>query len=180
MNKLEKSKTKTIADVTSKYDPGRKTVGAIYREAQINNKDEKLLVGDLSNSLINSLVEDLNNTIESNPFDGKSFYITVHEKKDLQMKRCLLRRMIVSRFRPFPEDDSIVFYVEPRSNKVDFCWCLPHHTEIANTLINSHQYDESYICDVKAFHNANWKHFGFSVKLQQVVDTEVNQDRVIA
>ena len=107
----------------SQFDPSRKKVGQIYNDLAKSNTDTHVECGDLARELTKSLVEDLNDTIASNPFDGKPFYITVYEKKDLQMKRAILRRLYVSKYRPYPEDDTVVFYVEPRTNNVKFCWC---------------------------------------------------------
>ena len=149
-----------MADTTSQYDPSRKTVGAIYRDAQISSHDSSVECGDLTRELQKSLVDDLNETIASNPYNGNPFYITVHEKKDLMMPRAILRRMITSPKRPYPEDDTIVFYVDPVNNVTEFCWCLPHWTEMDNVLINAHQYDKEYVNDIKAWKANNLEHFG--------------------
>lgn len=159
MSKPANSANKDTWAATSKYDPTRKTVGSIYLDAQ-KNKDPFVL-GDMTNELMKGLVEDINQTAESDPFDGKPFYITVHEKKDLQMKKAILRRLIVSKFRPFPEDDTVVFHVEPRANKVDFCWALPHHSNMPNVLHNFALYPDSYVKDIQAFRAGRWDHFGF-------------------
>ena len=160
----------------SRIDPTRKTVGAIYNEAQKNCSDAFVVNGDLTRELTTSLVDDLNETIESDPFDGKPFYITVYEKKDLQMKRAILRRLYVSKYRPYPEDDTLVFYVEPRSNNVKFCWCLPHSSEMDNILLNFLDYDKNLVEDIRAWKSENLEHFGFRRKGQDVVDLENNRD----
>src|SRR5271165_2305003 len=136
---------------TSLYDPTRKTVGAIYNEAQTSSHDNSVQNGDLTRELQKSLVDDINETIKSNPYQGKSFYITVHEKKDLQMPRAILRRMITTKYRPYPEDDTIVFYVDPLLEKVEFCWCLPHWSEMDNMLANEWMFDKEMIADIKAW-----------------------------
>ena len=146
----------------SKYDPNRKTVGAIYRDAALAVKEgETVEVGDLTRELQSSLVCDLNDTIESKPFGDRPFYITVHEKKDLLMPKAFLRRMITTKYRPFPEDDTIVFYVEPETNKVEFCWCLPHWSEMQNMLNNISLYEPEMIQQIKAYKNFELYHFGF-------------------
>lgn len=160
----------------SRIDPTRKTVGAIYNEAQKNNTDAYVINGDLTHELTNSLVDDLNKTIASNPFDGKPFYITVYEKKDLQMKKALLRRLYVTKYRPYPEDDTVVFYVEPRSNNVKFCWCLPHSSEMDNILMNFLHYDKNLVADIRAWKAENLEHFGFRQKEGVTVDMENNRD----
>ncbi len=146
----------------SQYNPDRKTVGAIYRDAALAVKSgETVEAGDLTRELQSSLVCDLNETIQSKPYDNKPFYITVHEKKDLMMPRCILRRMVTTKYRPFPEDDTIVFYVEPEINKVEFCWCLPHLSEMNNMLNNVGLYENEMITQIKAYKNEDYWHFGF-------------------
>ena len=152
----------TTKPVQSRIDPSRKTVGAIYREAAEKNSDAFVINGDLTSELERSLVDDLNETIASNPFENQPFYITVYEKKDLQMKRAFLRRLYVSKYRPYPEDDTLVFHVEPNTNKVKFCWCLPHHTEMDNMLINCTLYNTDLINDILAWKAMNLGHFGFT------------------
>ncbi len=144
----------------SKYDPTRKTVGGIYLDAQ-KSSDKHVEVGDMTNEIMSSLVEDLNETIASDPFKGRSFYITVHEKKDLQMKNALLRRMITTLYRPYPEDDTLVFWVEPNSNEVKFCWCLPHWSEMDNMLANHTLFDKNLISEIRAWKNNDLTYFGF-------------------
>ena len=146
----------------SKYDPSRKTIGAIYRDLQMHGDKTPVINGDLTNELKKSLVEDLNTTIASNPFNNKPFYITVHEKKDMTMPRALLRRIIVTKYRPYPEDDTVVFWVEPESNTVEFCWCLPHHTEMNNMLANEFLFEKEMISQIKAWKAVDLYHFGFA------------------
>lgn len=156
-----KSEAKTTKEDTSRFDSSRKTAGAIYREAAENNTDEFVECGDLSRELTKSLVDDLNECITSDPFEGRPFYITIYEKKDLQMKRAILRRLYTSLYRPYPEDDTVVFFVDPRSNTVKFCWCLPHHTEMDNMLSNSGLYDFNMINDIRAWKSEDLDYFGF-------------------
>lgn len=146
----------------SKYDPSRKTVGAIYRDAAINNTETHITNGDLTNELMSSLVEDLNDTSASKPYGDKDFYICVHEKKDLQMPRAILRRIITSLYRPYPEDDTVVFWVDPPSNTIRFCWCLPHWTDMENVLMNPNLFDKDYVREIKAWKNLDLYHFGFT------------------
>lgn len=146
----------------SKYDPSRKTVGAIYRDAQINNTEKSVTNGDLTNELMSSLVQDLNDTIVSKPHGDKPFYITVHEKKDLQMPNMILRRLLTSVYRPYPEDDTVVFWVNPVSNEIKFCWCLPHWSEMDNILANHTLFDAEMVSKIKAWKNVDLAHFGFT------------------
>ncbi len=144
----------------SKYDPTRKTVGAIYRDAQLNNTEDYIQVGDMTRELMSSLIEDLNDTIQSKPFGDKSFYITIHESRDLQMKNAFRRRMITTLYRPWPEDDTVVFWVDPSSNSVRFCWCLPHHSQMDNILANELLYKDQ-VAEVKAYKAFDLYYFGF-------------------
>ncbi len=145
----------------SKYNPKRKTVGAIYRDAQMKNQDATLKIGDISHELTNSLVEDLNETIKSNPFDNKPFFITVHESKQLHMKKCIARRMIVTQYRPYPEDDTVVFHVDPEKNETRFCWCLPHWSEMDNVLNTVKLYPNEYVMQIRAWKAVDLHNFGF-------------------
>lgn len=145
----------------SLYDPSRKTVGAIYRDAQINNSEKFVTNGDLTNELMSSLVDDLNETIQSRPFGDESFYIIIHESKDMQMPRLLRRRMIKMKKRPYPEDDTIVFHVDPKTNIVKFSWCLPHWSEMDNMLSNENLFDQELIAQIKAWKRVDLTYFGF-------------------
>jgi len=146
----------------SKYDPTRKTVGAIYRDAQINGDFNGATIGDLTAELQSSLVSDLNDTIASNPYDNRAFYITIHEKKDLQMPNAILRRMLTSLYRPYPEDDTVVFYVNPAISEVKFCWCLPHWSEMDNMLENESLYNKELIREIRAWKAHDLYQFGFT------------------
>ena len=144
----------------SLYDPTRKTVGAMSIEAR-ETGEKGVIVGDIANELAKSLVDDLNDTIKSNPFDGSPFYICVHEKKDMQMNNAILRRMLVSLRRPYPEDDTVVFWVHPSSGCVRFCWSLPHHSDMDNAIQNFSQFHKDYIADIMAWKRFDLLHFGF-------------------
>ncbi len=146
----------------------RETVGTIYKNAQFSG-EKQVITGDMNYELRKSLVEDLNETIVQGTieFENKPFYITVHEKKDLQMKSAILRRMIKSKYRPYPEDDTLVFYVVPLYNQVYFCWCLPHWTEMNNILNAKELYENTsdgkqYVGRIRAWKNMQLEHFGFS------------------
>jgi hypothetical protein len=138
----------------------RNTVGTIYQAAQTNSV-EGLTLGDIGASLAQSLVEDLNESIASNPFDGKPFYINIVEERDLQMKNAIKRRIFVSLYRPYPEDGTTVFYVEPKDNRVYYCWDMPHYSELPNIIGNEHSYDKEYISEIKAWLKNDLHPFGF-------------------
>ncbi len=145
----------------SLIDPSRKTVGAIYQEAAKNNTDKFVTNGDLTNELTSSLVCDLNDTIQSKPYGDLPFYITIYEKKDLQLPRAIIRRIYTTKYRPYPEDDTLVFYIDPVPNKVEFCWCLPHSSEMDNMLANEALYNKEMIDDIKHWKLIDLGHFGF-------------------
>ncbi len=146
----------------SLYDKNRKTVGAIYRDAQFNG-EKQIITGDMNYELRKSLCEDLNDTIEqgSKDFEGKVFYITVHEKRDLQMPNAFIRRMIKTVYRPYPEDDTLVFKVIPKTNAVFFCWELPHRTNMVNMLSCPEIYDAAILAKFRQWENLELEHFGF-------------------
>ena len=145
----------------SRIDPSRKTVGAIYQEAAKNNTDKFVTNGDLTNELMSSLVCDINETAQSKPYDDLPFYITVYEKKDLQMQRAILRRLYTTKYRPYPEDDTIVWYVDAKSGRLEFCWCLPHSSEMENILANELLYNKEMVEDIKRWKAHDLFHFGF-------------------
>jgi len=146
----------------SKYDPSRKTVGAIYRDAQFNG-EKQIITGDMNYELRKSLTEDLNDTIEqgTKDFERRPFYITVHEKRDLQMPNAFIRRMIKTLYRPYPEDDTLVFRVIPYTNEVYFCWELPHRSNMLNMLACPELYPEEQLRKYRRWENMQLEHFGF-------------------
>ena len=120
-----------------------KTVGEQYLEAQ-KNDSSGLLIGDVGSELVKSLVEDLNDIIEKNPFQDRPFYINIVEERDLIMPNAFKRRLFLSLYRPFPEDNTLVFRVNPKTTEVFYCWDLPHHSEFPNILCNEEEYDKEY------------------------------------
>lgn len=146
----------------SKYDPTRKTVGAIYRDAQFSG-EKQIITGDMNYEMRKSLVEDLNDTIKqgSVEMEGRPFYITVHEKRDLQMKNAFLRRMIKTKYRPYPEDDTLVFRSIPYTNETYFCWELPHRSNMINMLACPDIYNPSELQLYRHWENDRLEHFGF-------------------
>lgn len=147
----------------SQYDPSRQTVGAIYRNAQMESHEPFVTSGDLAHDLTRSLVDDLNDTIKQGTIDfgGDPFYILVYEKKDLQMKRAIVRRLYKVKYRPYPEQDTVVFYVKPATNEVCFCWCLPHKHEIDNMIANAWLYDPKEIKLLEQWKMLDLWHYGF-------------------
>lgn len=146
----------------SKYDMDRETVGAIYRHAQLYG-EKQITTGDMNYELVKCLADDVNDTIKQGTveFEGNPFYITVHDHRDLQMKNAFLRRMLKTVYRPWPEDDTLVFKVIPSSNHVYFCWDLPHRSMMINELMCPDLYDPKQLALYKRWENLDLEHFGF-------------------
>lgn len=145
----------------SSYDPSRPTVGKMYRDAQLKNAEESIVIGDLSRELTTSLVEDINATIPQFDKKGKPYYLFVEEKWDLQLKKALARKLHYFGFRPYPEDNSLVFWKNPKTQDIRFCWCLPHWSEMDNTLMNAAQFPKDYIDQIRDWKKVDLKSFGF-------------------
>lgn len=154
-------KVQKFLDFKSHYDKSRDTVGKMYRDAHLNNTEDFIEIGDMARELTTGLVEDINDAIENFDKKGKPYYLMVEEKKDLQMKTAVLRRIHYFGFRPWPEDNTTVFWKDPRTQDLRFCWCLPHWSEMDLTLQNAHQYDREYIRHIKAWKDFNLWPFGF-------------------
>lgn len=137
----------------------RDTVGSIALKAKTIN--ERISVGDMAHELMAGLVKDLNEAIESNPFDDRPFYIIVHEKKDAQLTNILLRRMIKQEFRPYPEPNTSVFWTDPKTHETRFCWSLPHQSTFPQYLNNASKYRKEQIKDIVAYNMERMEHFGF-------------------
>jgi hypothetical protein len=152
---------KVLNKTKSLYDQSRDTVGKIYRDAQINNHEDFIEVGDMSRELTTSLVDDINDALKSFDKKGKPYYLMIHEKKDLQMKNALLRRMLYFGYRPYPEDDTVVFWKNPKSQELKFCWALPHWSEMDNVIANPDQYDSGYVHLIKSWKAVDLHPFGF-------------------
>ena len=174
----KRTKKITLGKHQSQFDPNRKTVGATYLDIQSSRADP-IINGDLTNELTKSLVDDLNDSITSNPFGDRPFYILVHETKDLQMKRMIKRRMLVQLYRPYPEDDTLVYYVDPKACITKFCWCLPHSSEMDNILHNRTKYHPDYVQDILAWKLNYMEWFGFSMNLFRPYDNLRNRDKIV-
>jgi hypothetical protein len=149
----------------SLYDPSRKTVGAIYRDAKLANSEDKIEVGDMTRELIVGYVDDLNGCIHDvssrGNWRGREFYVQLVYQKDLAMPNMIKFRMAVSLYRPWPEDDTDVYRVNAEHNDIRFCWALPHHSEMDNMLINSWLYHNQMIHDIRMWKALQMEHFGF-------------------
>lgn len=147
----------------SSFDPSRKTVGAIYKETKESYTGGPVIVGDMRNELMKSLVDDINDCIErkTKEFHGEPFYIIVYEKKDMAMKTVIKRILFTFTKRPYPEADTIAFWIHPASNTVRFCWCLPPSHEMTNILQNPELFDLQTLTTCKAWKSHDLYCFGF-------------------
>lgn len=150
-----------IDKTKSLYDQDRDTIGKIYRDLQMNGDKTPIVIGDLSNEIMKGLVEDINDGLATDKFKGKPFYMMVHEKKDLQMNKALLRRILFFDYRPWPEDDTTVFWKNPKTHEVRFCWSLPHWSEMLNISVNREYFDPDLVAQVDAYRNFEMEKFGF-------------------
>jgi hypothetical protein len=145
----------------SHYDPSRPTIGKIYRDLHLDNKPDLIQVGDMSNEIMKGLVEDINDGIKLKPFGDVPWFIMIHEKKDLQMKEAFLRRILHFKKRPYPEDDTTVFWHHPKKGETRFCWSLPHWSEMPNIINSKDLFDRNLVEEVIAWKTFNLERFGF-------------------
>lgn len=138
----------------------RDTVGTTYNKIQ-GNVDKTLVTGDVSREMLPGLVDDINEALQSNPFEGRPFYVNVAEKRDAQMPNAFRRKIIKSPYRPFPEYSTTVFHMAPKTQTVRYCWDLPHHTEMYNILDNRFQYPLDYIQSILQWQRNQLDDFGF-------------------
>ena len=143
------------------YDPTRETVGKLYRDLQLNSDGTPVIVGDMANELAKDLVTDINDAITQYDKKEKPYYLLIHEKKDLQMPSAIARRMIYFGYRPYPEDDTVVFWKDPKTQDLRFCWALPHWFEMDNMLANPEQFDKEMLAQIRAWKKVDLRPFGF-------------------
>jgi hypothetical protein len=147
----------------SKIDPTRETAGKIYRDAQING-EKGVIIGDVNHEIKKDLVNDINEAIQAgeshSDFKGKPFYLAFYEKYDLMLKRGLVRIRKITKYRPYPEQDSMVFHVYP-GGTVYFCWELPHRSQMMNILMNAELYDPEHVAMIKRWENIQLEYYGF-------------------
>ena len=77
------------------------------------------------------------------------------------MKKALKRRVITTLYRPYPENNTKVFYTDPKKQRTYYCWELPHHSEIPNTLIHKHSNNHDYIRRLEEWMRNDLSNFGF-------------------
>lgn len=137
----------------------RPTIGSMALKAAKSTINP--VAGDLGHELMPSLVDDLNKTIASDPYNGEPFYIIIHEKKDLLLKNMIMRRMLTTKKRPFPEPNLTVFWTNPKTGETRFCWSLPHKSSFIEYLLNSEAYEKEQVADIKAYKSEDYERFGF-------------------
>lgn len=143
----------------SHFDPTRETVGKIARDAHLSHDGYPIEVGEMKAAILPDLVNDINEALlipRENPF-----YLLVTEKKDLQIKNSIARSRLIFDYRPWPEDNTLVFWKNPKTQEVRFCWDLPHWSEMDNILRNSWMYSHELIDDIVAWKTFKMEHFGF-------------------
>jgi hypothetical protein len=148
----------------SHFDPSRNTVGSIYRDAQING-ERGVVIGDVNHEIQKDLVKDINENIkkgrEHPDFKDKPFYLAFYEKYDLMLKKGLVRIPKITKYRPYPEQDTMVFHVFP-NDEVYFCWELPHRSQMMNILMNPDLFDKKQVDLIKKWENIQLEYFGFT------------------
>lgn len=145
----------------SLYDPTRENVGKIYRDAQLSHDGYGIPVGDMKNSVLPDLVTDINENLMRDPYEGKPFYLLVTEKKDLQMPNAMARIPYIFSYRPYPEDNTLVFWKNPKTQELRFCWDLPHWAEMDNILENPFYYSTELVDQIIAWKKVDLVPFGF-------------------
>jgi hypothetical protein len=145
----------------SQIDPKRETAGKIYRDAQISG-EKGVVIGDVNHEITKDLVKDINEAIEAGEKEmgGKPFYLAIYEKYDLMLKRGLVRIRKITKYRPYPEQDTMVFHIYPGGD-VYFCWELPHRTQMMNILMNPELFEAERIQQLKRWENLQLEYFGF-------------------
>jgi hypothetical protein len=146
----------------SLIDPSRNTVGSIYRDALINGERD-VIIGDVNHEIKKDLVKDINEAIDygAKEMGNKPFYLAIYEKYDLMLKRGLVRIRKITKYRPYPEQDSMVFHVYPGGD-IFFCWELPHRTQMLNILMNPDLYDMEQVNKLRQWENLQLEYFGFT------------------
>jgi len=149
------------AKYQSRFDPTRENVGKIARDAAMSHNGYTHEIGEIKGSMIPDLVNDINENLMKDPYEGKPFYLLITEHKDLQLKNALCRRPFILSYRPWPEDNTTVFWKDPKSQELRFCWDLPHWSEMDNIINNPLFYDKELIDHVLAWRKNDMRVFGF-------------------
>lgn len=151
-------------ELKSHFDPTRNTVGSIYRDAQMSG-EKGVVIGDVNHEIKKGLVEDINEAIkqgqEHPEFIGKPFYLALYEKYDLMLKKGLVRLRNITSYRPYPEQDTMVFHIFP-NDEVYFCWELPHRSQMMNIIMNPDIFDPVRVEQIRRWENLQLEYFGFT------------------
>jgi hypothetical protein len=145
----------------SRFDPTRNTVGSIYVDLHKKTPSDYIQIGDMNREMLKGFLEDINEAMLTDPFNGKPFYIRIVEEKDLQMKDAIHRGLTKMPYRPWPEDNTTVFWVNPRNKEIRFCWDIPHHSEFAMIFQHAKDYPKEYITGMIAWQKGMMDYFGF-------------------
>lgn len=147
----------------SHFDPTRQTAGAIYRNAQLFG-ERGVVIGDVNHQITKDLVTEINEWIEqgTKKRENKPFYLAIYEKYDLMLKKGLVRIPKITKYRPYPQQDSMVFHVYPESNSVYFCWELPHRSHMLNMINCADLYDPETIQKLRHWEGMRLEYFGFT------------------
>lgn len=146
----------------SLIDPTRQTAGAIYRDAQING-ERGVVIGDVNHEIKKDLVTEINECVQhgTKALEGKPFYLAFYEKYDLMLKKGLVRIPKITTYRPYPEQDTMVFHVYPGANEIYFCWELPHRSQMINILNSPDLFDHERVSMIKHWENLRLEYYGF-------------------
>lgn len=162
MNNLEAQRLlKSLDKNMSLFDQSRPNVGKIYRDTQMGYKGGAVVLGDLGNELKKGMIDDINEGLALDPYNGKPFYLTMCEKRDLQMPNSIYRSRTIKSYRPWPEAGTMVLWKNPRDDEVRFCWDLPRPEEMEIVLQNQFQYDNDQIAQIVAWKTFDMAFFGF-------------------
>ena len=167
-----------LGEVMKSQYGDRDTVGTTYIEAQ-KNADDRLLVADVNSQMVPDLIDDMNSAIQSNPFEGRPFYVNIAEKRDAQMQNSFRRKIVKTLYRPFPEFSTYVLYMTPRTQTVCYCWDLPHHTEMINVLYNTNQHDDKYVQSIREWRINQLDNFGFLKVSMSSISVEGYEKKII-
>lgn len=146
----------------SHIDPTRNTVGSIYRDAQISG-ERNVVIGDVTTEIKKDLVKDINEAIEqgTKEMGDKPFYLAIYEKYDLMLKKGLVRIRKITKYRPYPEQDMMLFHIYPNGD-IYFCWELPHRSQMMNMLMSPDLYEPSQVQKIRQWENLQLEYFGFT------------------
>lgn len=108
-------------------------------------------------------MQDINEAIEqgSKEMGGKAFYLAIYEKYDLMLKKGLVRIRKITKYRPYPEQDSMVFHIYPNQD-VYFCWELPHRSQMINITMNPELFSLDQVEQIRRWENLQLEYFGFT------------------